>query len=394
MQQFTSVFPYDQSVINVFPVMSEATVDQLLQKGEKAYASWSAKTFSQRADVLNKVAALLRENVNHLASVITHEMGKVMAESKAEIEKCAVTCEYFAAHAERFLADEYSEAGYSKSFITYQPIGAVLAIMPWNFPFWQVFRYAAPTLMAGNITFLKHAPNVTGCAIAIEKLFLQAGAEEGVFQSLIVDTPVVEKIIAAGIVQGITLTGSERAGSAVAALAGKHIKKQVLELGGSDALIVLADANLQEAAKVAVQSRMQNAGQSCIAAKRFIVVKEVLDDFITVTDALIKQLIQGNPLLPQTTTGPMARTDLAEQLHRQVQQSVERGAVCVTGGHMQGCNYQPSLLLQVKKGMPAFDEETFGPVATIISAQNENDAIALANSSKYRLGASLWTTDT
>ena len=393
MAEFKSVFPYDQSVIDVFQLMDDDALEKAIIQGGKAFKHWSAKSFTERADVFKKVASLLRRDVDDLSSIITHEMGKVIAESKAEIEKCAVTCEYFAEHAEAFLKDDIVDGGYHKSMITYQPIGSVLAIMPWNFPFWQVFRYAAPTLMAGNVTFLKHAPNVTGCAIAIEKIFLEAGAGEGVFQSLIIDTPAVEKILAADIVQAVTLTGSEKAGSAVASLAGKHIKKQVMELGGSDALIVLPDADMKEAAKVAIQSRMQNAGQSCIAAKRFIVLKEALNDFIIEAEAQIKELRQGNPLQQGITTGPMARLDLAQQLQKQMNDSVSKGATLSIGGDVSECNYQPSLLLHVKKGMATFDEEAFGPVASIITADDEANAIELANQSRYGLGGSIWTKD-
>jgi len=393
MKEFTSIFPYDQSIIDVFPLMDEKTLDQKIALSAKAFKHWAAQGFGARADVLKKAAALLRRDSDNLSSIITHEMGKVIAESKAEIEKCAVTCEYFATHAEDFLKDEVIEAGYTKSFITYQPIGAVLAIMPWNFPFWQVFRYAAPTLMAGNTTFLKHAPNVTGCALAIEKIFLEAGAAEGVFQSLVIDTPAVEKILATDIVQAVTLTGSERAGSAVAALAGKHIKKQVMELGGSDALIILPDADMKEAAKIAIQSRMQNAGQSCIAAKRFIVLEAAMNDFLVEAETQLKEIRQGNPLQQGIQMGPMARLDLSQQLEKQMKTSVDKGAELAIGGNVQDCNFQPSLLLKVSKGMPAFDEETFGPLASVITAKDEAAAITLANESRYGLGGSIWTKD-
>ncbi|WP_153801230.1 NAD-dependent succinate-semialdehyde dehydrogenase [Foetidibacter luteolus] len=393
MSVFKSIFPYDQSLVDEFELMDDAELDDRINKSEKAYKHWSNLSFAARADVLKKVAQILRKDVDEFADTITHEMGKVLAEAKAEVEKCAVTCEYFAEHGEAFLQDEIVDGGYYKSLIAYQPIGAVLAIMPWNFPFWQVFRYAAPTLMAGNVTFLKHAPNVTGCALAIERVFLEAGAEEGVFQTLIIDTPEVEKIIAADIVQAVTLTGSEGAGSAVASLAGKHIKKQVMELGGSDALIVLPDADMKQAAATAVQSRMQNAGQSCIAAKRFIVLKDALGDFVTEVEAQIKKLRQGNPLQQGITTGPMARFDLAQQLQKQMQASLTKGAVLSIGGEVNGCNYQPTLLLKVREGMPAFDEETFGPMASVISVADEAEAVAVANESRYGLGGSIWTKD-
>jgi succinate-semialdehyde dehydrogenase/glutarate-semialdehyde dehydrogenase len=265
--------------------------------------------------------------------------------------------------------------------------------MPWNFPFWQVFRFAAPALMAGNVGILKHAPNVCGCSLAIEKLFLEAGADAGVMSSLIIDVPAVEQIISSGIVQAVTLTGSEKAGRSVAALAGKHIRKSVLELGGSDALIVLSDADIKKAAVTAVQSRMQNAGQSCIAAKRFIVVQPVHDIFLQEISTEIKKLKQGNPLGSGISTGPVARPDLAANIQRQMQESVQKGASLVFGGEAKGCNVNPSLLTGVKKGMPAFDEETFGPMAVVIAAKDEEDAIRLANNSSFGLGGSIWTRD-
>ena len=291
------------------------------------------------------------------------------------------------------MKDEPHEAGYVKTFVAYHPIGAVLGIMPWNFPFWQVFRYAAPTLMAGNVTILKHAPNVCGCAKKIEAIFIEAGAPVGVFQALIIDTPVVEKILQQNIIQAVTLTGSDRAGSSVASLAGKNIKKSVMELGGSDALIVLPDADMQKAAETALQSRMQNAGQSCIGSKRFIVLEKAMNDFMKEIHAAIKTYKQGNPFDENINMGPMARIDLAENLQKQLQQSTAFGAQLKFGGEINGCNFSPSLLLNVQKGMPAFDQETFGPLAAVISAKDEDDAIALANASQYGLGASIWTKD-
>lgn len=393
MNTFKSIFPYNQQVIAEYPLMDDKAIDAILSKAEKGFKNWSAQSFAYRADVLNKVAAALRSEKDSLGKLITDEMGKVIAESKAEVEKCAWVCEYYAQQAESFLKDEPIEAGYYKSFVSYQPIGAVLAIMPWNFPFWQVFRFAAPTLMAGNVGLLKHAPNVTGCALAIEKMFKEAGADEGVFQTLIIDTPQVEKIIEADIVQAVTLTGSERAGISVGALAGKHIKRSVLELGGSDALIVLADADIQKAATVAIQSRMQNAGQSCIASKRFIVVKPAADEFIHQLQLQISKLKQGDPYGDGITTGPMARIDLAIELEKQMNSSIKSGASLKIGGQVEGANFEPSMLLNVHKGMATFDEEAFGPLASVIIADNDDNAIDLANQSRYGLGGSIWTAD-
>jgi len=393
MNTFKSIFPYNQQVIAEYPLMDDRAIDAKLSKAETGFKHWSAQSFAYRAEVLNKVAATLRREKDQLGELITNEMGKVIAESKAEVEKCAWVCEYYAQQAEDFLKDELIEAGYYKSFVTYQPIGAVLAIMPWNFPFWQVFRFAAPNLMAGNVGLLKHAPNVTGCALAIEKMFKEAGADEGVFQALIIDTPQVEKIMEADIVQAATLTGSERAGVSVGALAGKHLKKSVLELGGSDALIVLADADIQKAATVAIQSRMQNAGQSCIASKRFIAVKPAADEFIHQLQLQISKLKQGDPYGDGITTGPMARIDLAVELEKQMNNSIKSGASLNIGGHVDGANFEPSMLLNVHKGMATFDEEAFGPLASVILADSDDNAIDLANQSRYGLGGSIWTAD-
>jgi succinate-semialdehyde dehydrogenase/glutarate-semialdehyde dehydrogenase len=393
MNVFKSIFPYTQQVIAEYPLMDNYAIDAVLTDSAKAFTHWSLQSYAYRAGILNNVAAILRKEKEQLATIITNEMGKVLAEAKGEVEKCAVTCEYYAQNAEAFLADEIMEAGYYKSFVAYQPIGAVLAIMPWNFPFWQVFRFAAPTLMAGNTALLKHAPNVTGCSLAIERVFKEAGAPQGVFQSLIIDVPEVEKIIAADIVQAATLTGSERAGASMAMLAGKHIKKSVLELGGSDALIVLTDADIEKAATVAIQSRMQNAGQSCIASKRFIVEQKIQDEFVNQLQLQIQKLKQGDPFNENITTGPMARIDLAQQLDKQMQNSIKSGAVLQLGGEVDGANYMPSLLLNVKKGMATFDEEAFGPVASVITAVDEQHAIEIANQSNYGLGGSIWTRD-
>ena len=390
---FKSIFPYTQETIAEYPLMDDIAVNKSIAAAEEAYAVWKNSSFLQRTTVLKNAAAILKRDRDALATLITNEMGKVIGEAKAEVEKCAYVCEYYAEHAEIFLKDESLEAGYAKSFISYEPIGAVLAIMPWNFPFWQVFRYAAPTLMTGNVTLLKHAPNVCGCAKIIEQIFIEAGAPKGVFQTLIIDTLAVEKLLETNIVQAVTLTGSEKAGSSVAALAGKNIKKSLLELGGSDALIVLPDADMKNAAAVALQSRMLNAGQSCIGSKRFIVLQDAMDSFLHQLNELIKNFKQGNPFDNDVTTGPMARIDLVENLQRQLQQSIKQGAQLQFGGEVNNCNFTPSLLLNVQKGMAAFEQETFGPLAVVITAKDEAEAIALANNSQYGLGGSIWTKD-
>ncbi|MFN8271554.1 MAG: NAD-dependent succinate-semialdehyde dehydrogenase [Chitinophagaceae bacterium] len=347
-------------------------------------------SFAERSALVMRVADLLITHRDEYAMLVTNEMGKVLREAKAEVEKCATTCRYYAEHAESFLktVDQPSDA---KSYIL------ILLVQcrqyKRNFPFWRVFRFAAPYLMAGNVALLKHAPNVCGVALAIEKLFLEAGFPKGVFQTLIVDIGITERIIDHDIVQGVTLTGSELAGSKVGALAGKAIKKSVLELGGSDVVIVLQDADMQKAAQVATLSRMQNAGQSCIAAKRFITVGKAKDAFTDAVQKEIAKLRQGNPFDENITTGPMARIDLAEKLEKQFKRSITKGAQFITGGQRNGCNFTPALLTNVAEGMATFDEEVFGPVASIIEAKDEAAAIRFANDSRYGLGAAIWSAD-
>jgi len=394
MAFFKSIFPYTQEVKAEYELMTDEALNNCLSLAEKAYSQWRKTSFAERARLMLNVADLLIAQRDAHAYTMSLEMGKTVKEAKAEVEKCAASCRYYAENAERFLKEENMPSDARKSYVRYDPIGAILAIMPWNFPFWQVFRFATPYLMGGNVALLKHAPNVCGTALAIEKIFLEAGYPKGVFQTLIIDVDTVPYIIDQNIVQGITLTGSEFAGSQVAALAGKAVKKSVMELGGSDAFIVLEDADMQKAAEVATASRMQNAGQSCIAAKRFLVVENILDDFTDAVKANIKKLKQGNPLQDDITTGPMARLDLAEKLHAQVKQSVAKGAEIIMGGDVDGCNYQPTLLMNVQPGMPAFDEETFGPLFSMIKVKDEKEAVAMANNSRYGLGGNIWTKDT
>jgi succinate-semialdehyde dehydrogenase / glutarate-semialdehyde dehydrogenase len=388
-----SIHPFDQSLVAEFPLMSAREVQQKLDKSAVAFKSWRKTTFEERARLMKRAGEILRLRKGTYAGLITQEMGKVLPEAQAEVEKCAAGCDYFAQKAPEFLADTIITTEAGKSFVTYNPTGTILAIMPWNFPFWQVFRFAMPALMAGNVGVLKHAPNVTQCALAIEEIFREAGFPDGVFQTLLADVDQVEAIIQHPAVQGVALTGSEYAGSSVAAIAGRNIKKTVLELGGSDPFIVLEDADLAATIKVAVQSRMQNAGQSCISAKRFIVVDKIRDEFIVQFQHGIEALRQGNPFKEGITTGPLARIDLAEKLEKQLQTSLTAGATLLAGGTRSGCNFQPTLIAGVKPGMPAYEEETFGPLAAVIAVRNEAEALEVANASRYGLGASVWTRD-
>ena len=389
---FKSINPFSQEVIAEHEVLTNSQLNQKLQLSESAFKIWKNTSFQERADKMRKLANILRENKEKLALLITNEMGKIISESIAEVEKSAANCDFYAEHAAEMLKDEYYDTPF-KSMSVYDPMGAVFAIMPWNYPFWQVLRYAAPAIMAGNVTLLKHAPNVIGCAKAIESAFLEAGFPEGVFQEISIDIPQVESVIASNSVCGITLTGSEMAGSSVAALAGKHIKKSVMELGGSDAFIVLNDADLEKAATVATQSRMLNAGQACICAKRFIVTEKVADEFAALFTQKVQLLQQGNPLQNGIQMGPLARLDLAEKLEGQLAKSLQQGAKLLVGGERENCNFQPTLIDFVDSNNVAFQEETFGPLATIIRAKDANDAVAIANNHRYGLAAAIWTED-
>ncbi|HET6541579.1 MAG TPA: NAD-dependent succinate-semialdehyde dehydrogenase [Chryseolinea sp.] len=390
---FKSIHPFDQSVVGEFPLMNSSDVQKKLDLASKAFAEWKKTSFAHRGSLMLKVASIIRNNKEEYARTIALEMGKLLSEAKAEVEKSATACEYFAQHAEEFLKDQTMVTEAKRSFVAFQPVGALLAIMPWNFPFWQVFRFAAPALMAGNVGLLKHAPNVTRCSLIIEKIFSEAGFPPGVFQSLIIEVNLVEGIISSDIIQGVALTGSEAAGSQVGSIAGKNIKRTVLELGGSDAFIVLPDADLEKTVKIATQSRMQNVGQSCIAAKRFIVLEEIKEKFVAQFAESIQSLVQGDPFNEKSTLGPLARLDLAEKLEVQLRKSTEAGAKLLVGGQRNGCNFQATLLDNVRPGMAAFEEETFGPLAAVITAKTEDEAIALANKTRYGLGATVWTRD-
>lgn len=390
-----SVNPATEEVIAEYAEHTPQKVRQSLMHADGAFQSWRTTEFDHRRSLMRRAAAVLRERSAEFAVLMTREMGKPIGQAEAETEKCAVGCDHFAEHAARYLAVEEIATDASRSYARHDPLGAVLAIMPWNFPFWQVFRFAAPALMAGNVAVLKHAPNVPGCALAIERIFADAGFPPGVFTTLLVDVPAVEGIINDPVIQAVTLTGSGRAGGAVAAHAGRAIKKTVLELGGSDPFIVLPDADLAATAKAAVSARCVNSGQSCIAAKRFIVVGRA-EPFAREMAELMAEMKVGDPMDRSVEIGPLARLDLLENLDDQVRRSIAAGARLLTGGRRlprKGYFYAPTVLADIRPGMAAFDEETFGPVAAVVSARDEDEAIELANRSRYGLGASIWTKD-
>jgi succinate-semialdehyde dehydrogenase / glutarate-semialdehyde dehydrogenase len=392
-----SINPATEEMLGRFETFGPPAVDQALQGAFDAQRRWNMTPLEQRAEHLRAAANVLRQDKSHWAGLITAEMGKPIVEAEGEIDKCAWNCDFYAEHAARFLADEQVDTGAEDSFVAFEPLGVVLAIMPWNFPFWQVFRFAAPALMAGNGAVLKHASNVPQCALAIEEIFQRAGLPPGLFRTLLVPGSETEPLIADPRIAAVTLTGSSGVGERVASTAGKHLKKQVLELGGGDPFIVLADADLDVAARVAARARNQNAGQSCIAAKRFIVERPAADEFTYKFAAAVKALQVGDPTSRDIQVGPLARADLRTALQRQVEESLARGATAVVGGQPlngKGFYYAPTVLDGISDTMPVFREETFGPVAAVIRAADADDAIRLANDCEYGLGANLWTRDT
>src|SRR3989339_53099 len=367
--------------------MNPDEVLDILKETNSVQHEWKLTTFSHRSALMKNAAKILHERKEEFAKLMTLEMGKPILQSKAEVEKCAWVCDYYADNAEKFLTNEIIKTEFSKSYVSFQPLGVVLAIMPWNFPFWQVFRFAAPTLMAGNASVLKHASNVMGCAIAIEKIFNDAGFLENLFRTLVISSKNV---------QAVTLTGSTPAGSTVASVAGSEIKKTVLELGGSDPYIILEDVDLESAAEICVNARLINSGQSCIAAKRFIVVEEIYKMFEELFVQKMKSKKMGNPLDESNHLGPQARTDLRNELHDQVKRSITKGAKLLLGGeipNVKGAYYPPTVLSNISPGMPAYDDEIFGPVASLIKVKNEKEAIKVANATSFGLGAAVFTKD-
>ncbi len=391
-----SINPANGEEIAAYKEMSTDEVDGILTSVNDAFNSWRKTSFSIRGELLKNAAAILQSNKEAFGRLMSLEMGKPYSQSLAEVVKCAKGCEYYADNTEDILADRIIETDASKSYVSHQPIGIVLAVMPWNFPFWQVFRFVAPALMAGNVGVLKHASNVQGCALAIEKIFVDSGFPENVFRTLVIGSKHVENVINNPHVKAVTLTGSTPAGRAVASQSGAALKKTVLELGGSDPYVILKDADLDQAVEACVIGRLLNTGQSCIAAKRFIVVTDVLADF---QERLIDEMRVkkwGDPFEEDVDLGPMVNETARDEIHNQVLRSVEKGAAILLGGKVPdnpGAYYPATVLGNVRPGMPAFDEELFGPVAAVIAAENEAEAIKLANQTPFGLGAAVFTSD-
>lgn len=392
--QLESINPATGAILARYPATTPDEVEAAIAGADAAQRAWRRRSFPERAAAMRALAAHLRRRRDDYARLITLEMGKPITEALAEIEKCALTCDFYAERAADFLRDEVVATNASRSLVAYQPLGVVLAIMPWNYPFWQVFRFAAPALMAGNGALLKHASNIPQCALAVGSAFEAAGFPRGLFRTLLLAGADVEPVVRDPRVRAVTLTGSSEVGARVAAIAGASLKKTVLELGGSDPFIVLADADVAAAATTAVRARNQNTGQSCIAAKRFLVAEPVADEFEERFARAVSSLRVGDPLDPATQVGPLARADLRDALERQVEESVSAGAQALVGGRrMPGAGhfYAPTVLVNVRDGMPVLAEETFGPVAAVRRVADGEDAVAIANESDYGLGASIWT---
>jgi succinate-semialdehyde dehydrogenase/glutarate-semialdehyde dehydrogenase len=388
-----SINPFTNKTIKESEEYSDEKVDKLLLQSAESFEEWKTTSFDYRSSLMEKAAGFLRTNINEFAQSITSEMGKPIKESRAEVEKCAWVCEYYAKFAKQFLTAETVDTDAYKSYVSYEPLGTILGIMPWNFPFWQVFRFCVPTLMAGNTVLLKHASNAQICAQHIENIFERSGFPAPVFRNLIIGSYRVDNVIKHKCVKAVSLTGSELAGQKVAATAGVEIKKTLLELGGSNAFVVLDDADIQKAVETGIKARFQNAGQSCIAAKRFIIHRKVSDNFIALFLEEMKKLKTGDPAKEETDLGPLASIQQAEKIEEQVRKSIAMGAVLIAGGTRDKAFFQPSLLTDVSTGMPLFDEEVFGPVAPVTVAENTQEAIALANATNFGLGVSLFTSD-
>ena len=388
--------PYTGEQLNTYPLHNDSERAQILSQAAATFKTWRHTSFQHRAELMSKAASILRTKKQRYASIITQEMGKPIKQSTAEVEKCAACCDYYAQNAADFLADRRIDVGEDATAakVVYDPLGPILAVMPWNFPFWQVFRFAAPTIMAGNTAILKHASNVPQCALAIEEIFTEAGFTKGVFQTILIPGNEVGSLIEDERIMAVTITGSEGAGTQIATNAGKQLKKVVLELGGSDPFIILPDADLALAVEKAVAGRMINTGQSCIASKRFLVHASIVDQFIDAFKDKLDALKYGDPMLESTDYGPLALPKFVADLHNQVRASTELGALIVTGGHpIDDKAYKPTILRYVKPHMATFKEETFGPVAVVTTFESEEEAIHLSNDSRYGLGASIFTID-
>jgi succinate-semialdehyde dehydrogenase/glutarate-semialdehyde dehydrogenase len=391
-----SVNPATGKVVASYPETKPEQVTRIIEKAHTAHLAWRRTPFSERAARMRVAAKLLRDRAKEYGRLMAEEMGKPIADGVAESQKCASGCDYFADNAERILAHEMVETDARKSFVAFQPIGVILAVMPWNFPFWQVFRFAAPALMAGNGAVLKHASNVSGCALEVEKVFHEAGFPKDLFRTLLIPSKQVDAVIEHPLIRAVTLTGSGPAGRAVARKAGEMLKKTVLELGGSDAYLVLDDADVELAAQVSTKGRLVNSGQSCIAAKRFLVVDKHRSQFEKLFVERMQAIKVGDPMQEDTRVGPMARHDLRDDLHRQVEESIRKGARALCGAAIPnnpGAYYPPTVLTDVKKGMPAHDEEMFGPVAAVIPVKDEAEAIRVANESAFGLGGGVFSRD-
>ncbi len=391
-----SINPATGQTIQSFPTWQSGEIDAVLSQVESVQPAWAALSFAQRSHCMRNLAKIFRQRSEEYANLITEEMGKLLKEARAEIEKCAIGCQHYADHAQSYLNDEVITSDASRSMAIYQPLGTVLCIMPWNFPFWQLIRAAAPAMMAGNVVVLKHASNVPRCALALEEAFRQAGFPAYTFRTLMISAEQAEAMVADKRIAAVTLTGSSAAGRKVAAAAGQHLKKCVLELGGSDPFIVLDDADIAFTAQQALVARFQNTGQSCVAAKRFILVDAIADSFVEQFKTLVSQLHSGDPKNDATSIAPMARADLRTVLHAQVERSLAAGAKLLIGGTFigtQGAYYAPTILDHVQPGMSAFDEELFGPVAAIVRVRNAEEAIKLANQTDFGLGGSVWTSN-
>jgi succinate-semialdehyde dehydrogenase/glutarate-semialdehyde dehydrogenase len=392
----SSINPATGETLKEFPAFNDNEIEKRLKRAERAFAQYRRHPFANRGQLLMAVASLLEQDKDSLARTMTTEMGKLFRAAKDEIAKCARACRFYAENGERFLEDEAAQTGAARSYVRYEALGPVLAIMPWNFPFWQVFRFAVPALMAGNVGLLKHAANVPQCALAIEQIFCRAGFDEGIFQVLLIDAEQVEKIIVDPRIKAVTLTGSEKAGSAVASTAARHIKKSVLELGGSDPFIVMPSADFESALTTAIKARTINSGQSCIAAKRFLVANNVYDEFLQRFVEGMRGLKIGDPFDETTEIGPLATEQILQGVHEQVQKSVAAGAKLLTGGnriHGPGFFYEPTVLVDVPIDSPAYSEEVFGPVASFFRVRDAADAVEIANATSFGLGASAWTND-